>query len=286
MAQSLSHKPLLGRYQLQRELGRGTMGVVYLGLDRAANRYVAVKTICLAEILEEAQLDEIKSRLFREAETIGRLHHPNIVAVYEAGDEHDLAYIGMEYLEGTTLAPYIKKDDLLPVRKTLFLVATLARALDYAHRQQVAHRDIKPGNVMYAASKNTVKITDFGIASVIDAHVGTTGLAGGTPFYMSPEQVLQDPVDGRSDLFSLGVMLYQLTTGSLPFTAGTMDALMHKIVRDAPISLFDVRPDLARTAPYLGRIIDKALEKTPSERYQRGAEMARDLLSGLNQIRL
>jgi eukaryotic-like serine/threonine-protein kinase len=286
MPQSLSHKPLLGRYQLQRELGRGTMGVVYLGLDRAANRYVAVKTICLAEILEEAQLDEIKSRLFQEAETIGRLHHPNIVAVYEAGDEHDLAYIGMEYLEGTTLAPYIKKNNLLPVRKTLFLVATLARALDYAHRQQVAHRDIKPRNVMYAASKNTVKITDFGIASVIDAHGGTAGLAGGTPFYMSPEQVLQEPVDGRSDLFSLGVMLYQLATGSLPFTAGTMDGLMHKIVHDAPISLFDDCPALARTAPYLGRIMDKALKKSPSERYQRGAEMARDLLIGINQIRL
>ena len=267
-------KPMLGRYQVEKELGKGAMGVVYLGRDPKINRVVAIKTMALAQNFEDDEIDEVKERFFREAETAGRLNHPNIVTIFDAGEEHDLAFIAMEFLKGQDLTKYTKADRLLPVDKVLKIVVQAAEALDYAHGENVVHRDIKPANIMYEADSESVKLTDFGIARITDSSRTKTGMVLGTPSYMSPEQLAGRKVDGRSDLFSLGVMLYQLCTGQLPFKADSMASLMYKIANDPHSSALDLRPDLP---PCLTSIIDKALAKAANERYSRGAEMARNL---------
>jgi len=267
-------KPMLGRYQVEKELGKGAMGVVYLGKDPKINRVVAIKTMALAQNFEEDELDEVKERFFREAETAGRLNHPNIVTIFDAGEEHDLAYIAMEFLKGQDLTKYTKSGHLLPVDKALKIVIQAAEALDYAHGENVVHRDIKPANIMYEADSESVKLTDFGIARITDSSRTKTGMVLGTPSYMSPEQLSGRKVDGRSDLFSLGVMLFQLCTGQLPFTADSMASLMYKIANDAHPSPMSLRPDLP---PCLTSIIDKALAKPVNDRYSRGAEMAGNL---------
>jgi eukaryotic-like serine/threonine-protein kinase len=267
-------KPMLGRYQVEKELGKGAMGVVYLGRDPKINRVVAIKTMALAQNFEDDEVDEVKERFFREAETAGRLNHPNIVTIFDAGEEHDLAYIAMEFLKGQDLTKYTKADRLLPVDKVLNIVIQAAEALDYAHAENVVHRDIKPANIMYEADSESVKLTDFGIARITDSSRTKTGMVLGTPSYMSPEQLSGRKVDGRSDLFSLGVMLFQLCTGKLPFKADSMASLMYKIANDPHPSAMALRPDLP---PCLTSILDKALAKLASERYSRGAEMARNL---------
>jgi serine/threonine-protein kinase len=244
-------KPMLGRYQVEKELGKGAMGVVYLGRDPKINRVVAIKTMALAQNFEEDEIDEVKERFFREAETAGRLNHPNIVTIFDAGEEHDLAYIAMEFLKGQDLTKYTKADRLLPVDKVVNIVVH-----------------------MYEADSESVKLTDFGIARITDSSRTKTGMVLGTPSYMSPEQLSGRKVDGRSDLFSLGVMLFQLLTGQLPFKGDSMASLMYKIANDAHPSPMDLRPDLP---PCLASIIDKALAKVADERYSRGAEMARNL---------
>jgi serine/threonine-protein kinase len=251
-------KPMLGRYQVEKELGKGAMGVVYLGRDPKINRVVAIKTMALAQNFEDDEIDEVKERFFREAETAGRLNHPNIVTIFDAGEEHDLAFIAMEFLKGQDLTKYTKADRLLPVDKVLKIVTQAAEALDYAHGENVVHRDIKPANIMYEADSESVKLTDFGIARITDSSRTKTGMVLGTPSYMSPEQLSGRKVDGRSDLFSLGVMLYQLCTGQLPFKADSMASLMYKIANDAHPSPMSLRPDLP---PCLTSIIDKALAK-------------------------
>jgi len=267
-------KPMLGRYQVEKELGKGAMGVVYLGQDPKINRVVAIKTMALAQNFEDDELDEVKERFFREAETAGRLNHPNIVTIFDAGEEHDLAYIAMEFLKGQDLTKFTKSDRLLSVDKVLNIVIQAAEALDYAHGENVVHRDIKPANIMYEADSESVKLTDFGIARITDSSRTKTGMVLGTPSYMSPEQLAGRKVDGRSDLFSLGVMLYQLLTGRLPFKADSMASLMYKIANDAHPSPLSLRPDLP---PCLASILDKALAKDANQRYSRGAEMARNL---------
>jgi len=267
-------KPMLGRYQVEKELGKGAMGVVYLGRDPKINRVVAIKTMALSQEFEADELDEVKARFFREAETAGRLAHPNIVTIYDAGEEHDLAYIAMEFLKGEDLTKYTKPENPLPLPKVIDIVAKAADALSYAHSQNVVHRDVKPANLMYEADSGNVKITDFGIARITDASRTKTGMVLGTPSYMSPEQLSGRKVDGRSDLFSLGVMLYQLACGSLPFKGESMATLMFKIANEEHPDPLQIRADLP---PCIKAIIDKALRKTPDERYQDGAEMARDL---------
>ena len=267
-------KPMLGRYEVEKELGKGAMGVVYLGKDPKINRVVAIKTMALSQEFEEDELDEVKERFFREAETAGRLTHPNIVTIYDAGEEHDLAYIAMEFLKGGDLAPYGKRDNLLELGKVLDIVVKSAEALDYAHAENVVHRDIKPANIMYEAESGSVKLTDFGIARITDSSKTKTGMVLGTPSYMSPEQLSGKKVDGRSDLFSLGVMLFQMCSGQLPFTGDSMATLMFKIANEPHPDISSVRPELP---PGLTAIIDKALSKDVNERYSRGAEMARDL---------
>jgi len=267
-------KPMLGRYQVEKELGKGAMGVVYLGRDPKISRVVAIKTMALSQEFEADELVEVKERFFREAETAGRLNHPNIVTIYDAGEEHDLAYISMEFLKGKDLAPHTKADNLLPIAKVINIVAKVADALDYAHEQSVVHRDIKPANIMYEADAEIVKVTDFGIARITDSSKTKTGMVLGTPSYMSPEQLSGKKVDGRSDLFSLGVMLYQMTTGQLPFTGDSMATLMFKIANEPHASANSVNANISTC---LTIIIDRMLEKDPEKRYARGQEIASDL---------
>jgi len=267
-------KPMLGRYQVEKELGKGAMGVVYLGRDPKINRVVAIKTMALSQEFDEDELADVKERFFREAETAGRLNHPHIVTIFDAGEEHDLAYIAMEFLKGKDLVPQTKADALLPLPQVMSIVARVAEALAYAHRNNVVHRDVKPANVMYEAESDQVKVTDFGIARITDSSKTKTGMVLGTPSYMSPEQLAGKKIDGRSDLFSLGVTLYQMCSGKLPFTGESMAQLMFKIANEPPADIREVRADLP---PCLLAIIDRALAKDIEQRYQSGDDMARDL---------
>jgi serine/threonine-protein kinase len=265
---------MLGRYQIEKELGKGAMGVVYLGRDPKINRVVAIKTMALSQEFEADELVEVKERFFREAETAGRLNHTNIVTMYDAGEEHDLAYIAMEFLKGKDLVPYTKPDNLLPLPKVLSIVARVAEALSYAHENNVVHRDIKPANIMYEPESDQVKVTDFGIARITDSSKTKTGMVLGTPSYMSPEQLAGKKIDGRSDLFSLGVSLYQMITGTLPFVGDSMAQLMFKIANEPHPDIRGLRPGLSDA---LVALIDRALVKDPDQRYQTGAELAKDL---------
>jgi hypothetical protein len=261
----------LGRYQLEREIGRGAMGIVYLGRDTAINRMVAIKAIPLASEFSDAELVEARSRFFREAETAGRLNHPNIVTIYDVGEEKGLAYIAMEYLKGRHLSDYARSNNLMEPRKVLEVVGRTAEALGFAHKQQVVHRDIKPANLMYDPSTDVLKITDFGIARLSGAGSTRTGIVLGTPSFMSPEQLEGRTVTGHSDLFSLGVSLFQLLTGQLPFTADSMTGLMQQIAEAPHPPLRAFRPDLPACVEI---VIDRALAKNPDERYETGAQMA------------
>jgi len=267
-------KPMLGRYEIEKELGKGAMGVVYLGRDPKINRVVAIKTMALSQEFEGDELAEVKERFFREAETAGRLNHANIVTMFDAGEEHDLAYIAMEFLKGKDLVSYTKPGQLMPLPRVLSVVARVADALSYAHENHVVHRDIKPANIMYEPESDQVKVTDFGIARITDSSKTKTGMVLGTPSYMSPEQLAGKKIDGRSDLFSLGVTLYQMACGKLPFEGDSMAQLMFKIANEAHPDIRSIHPDLPEN---LVAIIDKALTKDPDQRYQTGAEFARDL---------
>ena len=264
-------RPMLGRYEIQKELGKGAMGVVYLGKDPKISRIVAIKTMNLSQEFEADELEEVKARFFREAETAGRLNHPNIVTMYDAGEEHDLAYIAMEFLKGKDLVPYTKPDNLLPLPKVLSIAARVADALGYAHSLHVVHRDIKPANIMYDPESDTVKVTDFGIARITDSSKTKTGMVLGTPSYMSPEQLSGAKIEGHSDLFSLGVSLYQLACGKLPFAGDSMAQLMFRIANEPPADILSIKPDLP---PCVVAIIQQALAKKVEERFESGVAMA------------
>lgn len=264
-------KPMLGRYEIEKELGKGAMGVVYQGKDPKISRIVAIKTMALAQEFDADELEDVKARFFREAETAGRLNHPNIVTMYDAGEEHDLAYIAMEFLKGRDLAAYTKPDNLLPIPKVLDIVAKVADALNYAHTLNVVHRDIKPHNIMYDPESDTVKVTDFGIARITDSSRTKTGMVLGTPSYMSPEQLAGKKIEGRSDLFSLGASLYQLICGTLPFQGESMAQLMFRIANEPHGNILKIKPDVPRC---IVKIINKALDKDVEQRYQTGSEMA------------
>src|SRR5467141_5457136 len=269
-----AEKPMLGRYQVEKELGKGAMGVVYLGKDPKIGRVVAIKTMALSQEFEADELAEVKERFFREAETAGRLSHTNIVTIFDAGEEHDLCYIAMELLKGQDLVPFTKPGNALPTEKVISIVARVADALGYAHRQNVVHRDVKPANVMYEAESDTVKVTDFGIARITDSSKTKTGMVLGTPSYMSPEQLAGKKIDGQSDLFSLGVTLYQLACGSLPFQGDSMTQLMFKIANEPPADVLGINPTLPEC---LAVVINKALAKDMGARFKSGEEMAQAL---------
>ncbi|MDP3761252.1 MAG: serine/threonine-protein kinase [Ramlibacter sp.] len=274
-------KPMLGRYQVEKELGKGAMGVVYLGKDPKIGRVVAIKTMALSQEFEGEELADARERFFREAETAGRLQHQNIVTIFDAGEEHDLAYIAMEFLKGKDLVDFCKDGQLLPMPKVLSIVARVAEALAYAHKQNVVHRDIKPANIMYEFDSDTVKVTDFGIARITDSSKTKTGLVLGTPSFMSPEQIAGKKVDGRSDLYSLGVMLFQMLTGVLPFRGDSMAELMYKIANEEAPDIRIVRKEISER---LANVVALALSKRPETRYQNGDQFAADLKSVLAEM--
>jgi serine/threonine-protein kinase len=252
--------------------------VVYLGKDPKIGRVVAIKTMALSQEFEAEELTEVKERFFREAETAGRLSHPNIVTIYDAGEEHDLCYIAMELLKGGDLVPFSKAGNLLPAEKVVSIVARAAEALGYAHRQGVVHRDIKPANMMYHPESDTLKVTDFGIARLTDSSKTKTGMVLGTPSFMSPEQLAGAKIEGRSDLFSLAVSLYQMLSGKLPFEGESMAQLMFKIANEAPTDIRSVNPAVPEG---LAAFIETALAKDPGGRFQTGEEFAGSLRASL-----
>ena len=273
--------PTLGRYELVSELGRGAMGVVYLGRDPRLNRDVAIKTMALGMEFDGNELVDAKERFFREARTAGRLHHPNIVTIHDVGEDQDLAYIAMELLRGQPLDSAIYRQGGLPMRQAIQIAVELSLALDHAHLEGVIHRDIKPANVLYDSASGLLKITDFGIARITDSSKTRTGVVMGTPAYMAPEQIQGHPIDGRADLYALGVMLFEMLVGRVPFDGDSMSDLVYKIVHEAPPTLSDFV-----VAPYgLHVVLAKAMAKDPKARHQTGRELAGDLQSVLDQLR-
>ena len=270
---STDTKPTLGRYEVVDELGRGAMGIVYKGEDPKIHRTVAIKTVRLSDF-DENVIDEMKDRFFREAESAGLLTHPNIVTIYDAGEEHDLAYIAMEFLKGRDLVEYTVKGNLLPIRDVLTIIIQVAEALEYAHSKGIIHRDIKPANIMRIDDTGEVKVADFGIARITSSSKTKTGVIMGTPSYMSPEQVSGKKVDGRSDIFSLGVVLFEMLCGERPFSGDDMTSLMYLIAKEKHPSIKAIN---TKVPGVIEKVIDKALEKEVDKRYQKAAQIAEHL---------
>lgn len=267
-------KPVLGRYEIEKEIGRGAMGMVYLGRDPRIDRTVAIKTMALALEFDTDELEEVKQRFLREAKTAGRLSHQNIVTIYDVGEEQELAYIAMDYLKGHDLSRHRLPDKLLPLDVVTDIAIQVATALDYAHKHDVVHRDIKPANIIYDESTKVAKVTDFGVACITSSSKTRTGTMLGSPAYMSPEQAFGKKVDGSSDLFSLGITLYQLTTGKLPFISDTVAGVTHLICNEKQVDAKSIRKDIPAC---LNRIINKSLKKNKEDRYKNGAQMAKAL---------
>jgi serine/threonine protein kinase len=262
----------LGRYEVLGELGQGAMGVVYKARDPLIDRVVAIKTINLGLAMDEKE--EYEGRFYQEAKAAGRLNHPNIVTIYDVGKSGDVAYIAMEFLEGRELRDVLKEGTLLPVEQVLNIVAQVALGLGYAHEHDIIHRDVKPSNIM-VISDGHVKITDFGIARMASSSVRTqTGMVLGSPKYMSPEQVMGKAIDQRSDIFSLGVMLYEMLTGQAPFDGENVNAIMYQTlnaVTPPPSTLNQSVPEMVNF------IVAKALAKGVDDRYQNAKDFASDL---------
>jgi serine/threonine protein kinase len=263
-----------GRYEIVAELGRGGMGVVYKARDPKIDRFVAVKTICLVGHIPEEQV-EYRERFFQEAQAAGRLLHPGIVTIFDVGEDpesHD-PYIVMEYVAGVPLNGMLAEGQPIPLPTALRLTQQLAEALDCAHAQGIVHRDIKPANIMVTA-EGQAKITDFGIAKLSLTHLTMPGHAFGTPAYISPEQLNGDPVDGRADIFSLGVVLYSMVTGYRPFQGNSVATVCFKVANREPLPPTVLDPTLPGE---LDAVIARAIAKNPTDRYQRGMELALDL---------
>jgi serine/threonine-protein kinase len=246
------------------------VSTLYLGTDPKVGRKVAIKALALGRDFEGQELEELQRRFFDEAEAIGRLTHPHVVEVFDSGEEGDMVYIVMGYMKGESLDSYTNSDYLLPVEEVLTIGGQLAAALDYAHGRQVIHRDVKPSNVIYSRDKMLAKITDFGIARLTDKSRTGTGTVLGSPSYMSPEQVAGRKVDSRTDVYSLGVTLYQLLTGWLPFVSESIVEIMIQITKEEPRDIATLRSDLATD---VCAVVHKALQKDPGERFQSAAEM-------------
>jgi len=271
---------VLGRYEIEKELGRGAMGIVYLGKDPKIGRSLAIKTLDFSKLIE-GDIEKAKARFFQEAKTIGMLNHPNLVVVYDVGEEDQIAFIAMDYVPGKNLNHFTKKSNLLPVPDVFNLAAHVADALDYAHGQNVIHRDIKPGNIIYNKKLNIVKVTDFGIARMMDSQQTRSDIILGSPSYMSPEQLRSSKIDGRSDIFSLGVTFYQLLTGRYPFEGEDLATITYKITKSKPVDVRELRPELPEIT---SKILDKALQKSPDKRFQTAKEIAEILRKGLKTI--
>jgi serine/threonine-protein kinase len=276
LGEELSEYPTLygSRYKIQKVLGQGTTGAVFKGRDIVTDEVVAVKVLNLSDELEDDQLDEYKFRFHREIETAGNLNHPNIVKILDSGETDGFAYIAMEYVDGTNLRNFARADQLLQPKSVLKIIAQCADALAYAHKQDLIHRDIKPANIIYNYSDDYVKLTDFGIARIPDSTRTRAGSILGTPLYMSPEQLAGERLDARSDLYSLGVTLYHLLTGSPPFRPKTMAELMRSITQEQHKDIAEIDPG---TPSCIAWSVNKALEKSPDKRFQSAASMANKL---------
>ncbi len=262
-------KPSLGRYEILEELGRGAMGIVYKGRDPKLNRVTAIKTIRFTDDFDEEQAAKIREQFYREAEVVAKLSHPNIVTIYDVGEDLDLSYLAMEYLEGESLEGFARKDNLMPIRQGIDVTAQVCDALAYAHNHGIVHRDIKPANIMILKN-GLVKVTDFGIARATASSKTRTGVIKGTPYYMSPEQISGMKVDGRSDIFSLGIVFYQLLTGELPFGGENLAAIMYQITTVEPEPPTTHNPKIYKAAV---AILNRALEKSLESRYQNAKQM-------------
>jgi serine/threonine-protein kinase len=264
-----------GRYEIVKEVGRGAMGVVYQAHDPEIDRMIALKVLRSDRVASKA----LVTRFLKEAKAVGRLSHANIVTVYDIGHDHDTIYIAMEFLEGTPLNEIIKHDDMTHA-KIVELCSQMAEAVHYAHDKGIVHRDIKPTNIIVTPA-GQAKITDFGIAHIEDPSATQQTQAGeilGTPVYMSPEQVMGKTVDGRSDLYSLGVILYELCTKKRPFTGSNLASVFRAITQDEPTPLSQWVPSLS---PALETLVLKSLNKDPEKRFQTGKDLANALQSTL-----
>ena len=267
----------IGRYEIVEELGRGAMGSVFKAKDPAVGRIVALKTIHTTA-LEGAQSEEYRTRFYREARASGVLAHPGIVPVFDVGEDQGAPFLVMEFVEGRTLAEAIKKGERFTLDRVCEIGQQIADALGYAHRQGVIHRDIKPANILMTSKEvygsERPRITDFGIAKLASSDITTTGQLLGTPSFMPPEQFTGSPIDGRADLFSLGVILYSLATGEQPFPGETMTAVSYKVVYTEPVPPAKLNPAIPARVE---AVILKCLAKSPADRYQTGEELAQDL---------
>jgi len=267
----------IGRYEILGELGRGAMGTVYRAKDPAMDRVVAVKTI-ISIALASGQGSEFRERFYREARAAGALRHPGIVPVFDVGEHEGLPFLVMEFISGKTLADTIKRDERLTLDRVCEIGQKVAEALGYAHQHGVVHRDIKPANILLTSKEShgieRPKITDFGVAKFAAGHTTLTGQIVGTPAFMPPEQITGAPIDGRADLFSLGVVLYWMATGELPFPGESITAVSYKVVHTEPVPPRKLNPSIPLK---LEGIILKCLAKNPDERYQTGEDLAREL---------
>ena len=278
MAKKKTALTQLGRYKITGELGRGNMGVVYKGEDPALDRVVALKTVMLSD--DAAGKDEYKKRFFLEAKAAGRLSHPQVITVYDFGQEGDVAYMAMEFLKGEELRTRMK-EGAISVPEAVHIAEQVAEGLGYAHEHGVVHRDVKPSNIMLL-SHDKVKIMDFGIARMrASDHKTSTGLVLGTPKYMSPEQVSGSPVDHRSDIFSLGVVLYEMLTHTKLFQGEDTPQIFHSVVNFQPPPPSRVNPEVP---PMLDFVVERAMKKDPAVRYQDAFELAADLRSALSEL--
>lgn len=263
----------LGRYNITRELGRGAMGIVYEAVDPKINRNVALKVVHLKSLGFD-EMDSVKQRFFREAQAAGKLNHPNIVTVYDVGEEHDVAYIAMDLLIGKPLSTHISKATSIDITQSVNWVAQAADALGYAHEHEVIHRDVKPANMIIDNKTMQLKLTDFGVARIAGAQQTQTGIVLGSPSYMSPEQIRGEKLTGQTDVFSLGVTLYQALTQQLPFTGDTLPSLAYAITQGKQASPRAINKEVPVS---LVRIVNKALQKDLVDRYQNAIELSQAL---------
>jgi serine/threonine protein kinase len=259
----------LGRYEIIEELGRGAMGVIYKARDPVIGRYVAIKTIRLGDFTDSAHVAELHARLMREAQSAGVLSHPNIITIFDVGEEEGLAYFAMELVEGATLEHIVEGEQRLDESAIVSIARQTADALGFAHQRGIVHRDIKPANIMLTQD-GRVKVADFGIAKVGSTKMTQTGMLLGSPSYMAPEHFLGQPLDGRSDIFALGILLYELITGQPPFAAENLGTLSYKIVHEDPVPPIKLKPGMN---PRLNALVVKALARDPAARFQTASEM-------------